>query len=92
MSAKQPRLTWGGRVILTVGHAAARYGMSEAATRQAIGRIRFAPTGNRPVRFDALPPIEPPPIDQRTPCWFQRDLDKAMRARPGTGANLKGHK
>lgn len=79
MSAKQPRLTWGGKVILTVGHAASRYGMTEPAIRQAIRRLPLAP-------------IEPPPIDRRTPTWYQADLDKAMKARPGTGANLRGHK
>lgn len=77
---RENRLTWGGKVILTLSHAAARYKLSSVdAARKAIKRAE-------------LQPIIPPPIDERTPTWYQADLDKVMKARPGTGANLRGHK
>lgn len=70
MTSRQPRLTWGGKVILTLAHAAARYGKTIDATRMALKRA-------------GAEPIDPPPIDERTPTWYQSDLDKLMRPKVG---------
>lgn len=79
MTAREKRLTWGGKVILTLSHAAARYGKTIDSTRMALKRAE-------------LQPISPPPIDERTPTWYQSDLDAAMRHRPGKGAPGRARK
>ncbi len=58
-------LTWHGRPVLTVALAAWRHGVDQAAMRQAL---------RRPPMRD-LPPIEPTPIDARTPTWWQDEFD-----------------
>ena len=70
---------WGGRRILTIPHAAARYGITINAMTKALTRL-------------GLPPIDPPPIDKRTPLYYATELDAAMRTRPGKGANLRGRR
>lgn len=75
-------LRWHSKPILTIPLAAERYGVDPATIRAALRRSTLKD----------LPPIEPPPIDQRTPVWYQRDFDHAWAQRPGKGANLRGHK
>lgn len=82
MPAREPRLTWGGKVILTIPHAAARHRMTVEAMRKAIKRAEAA---------GQIAAIAPPPIDERTPTYYQAELDRLMKTRPGTGANLRGH-
>jgi hypothetical protein len=69
MPTRTPRLTWGGRVILTLGHAATRYRQTKDAVRMAITRAE---------RAGQLARIDPPPIDERTPTWYQSDLDPIL--------------
>lgn len=71
-------LTYGGRRILTVAQAAARYGLTVNAMHKALARL------------PDVRPVEPPPVDARTPVYYLADLDKAMPKRPGRGANLRG--
>lgn len=73
---REPRLTWGGKVILTLSHAATRYKLSVDGVRMAFKRAE-------------LQPIEPPPIDERTPTFYQTAADKVMSHRPGTGHRRK---
>ena len=75
-------LRWHGKPILTVALAALRYGIDQAAMRAALRRP--------PIK--ELEPIDPPPIDARTPVWYQKDFDRAWAQRPGKGANLRGHR
>jgi hypothetical protein len=82
MPTREPRLTWGGKVILTIPHAAARHRMSVDAMRKAIKRAEQA---------GLIAAITPPPIDERTPTYYQTALDKVISERVGTGANLRGH-
>lgn len=79
---REPRLTWGGKVILTIPHAAARYRMTVDACRKAIKRAEAA---------GQITAVAPAPIDERTPTYYQTELDRLMRSRPGPGANLRGH-
>lgn len=78
-------LTWQGRPILTVPLAAARYGVGTSAVRMAVARGLTTKDGT------AVEPINPPPIDDRTPAWWQDQLDEAWGKRVGRGANLRGH-
>ena len=75
----QIRITVDGRLALTVEQATVRYGFSAASA------LRTALT-----RLD--PPVEPVAyLDGRKPLYGATQLDKAMKGRPGRGANLRGH-
>lgn len=76
---KNSLLYWSGKPILTIALAAERYGVAPDAMRKALQR---AP-------LKAVEPIDPPPLGERTPAWWQKDLDPAWDARPGQGANLR---
>lgn len=78
---KNSLLLWRGKPILTVTLAAERYEVEPDAMRKAL---------RRPPLRD-VEPIDPPPLDARTPAWWQADLDAAWDLRPGRGANLRGH-
>jgi hypothetical protein len=69
------RITYDGRLALTIGQAADRYQLGAAAMRKAVQRLSVA----------ALPDS----LDARTPLYLAVDLDRAMKARPGKGANLR---
>lgn len=69
-------LTFNGRMIATVPQLADRHGLTVEAMRQALRRLSVAP-------------VEPAPIDARTPVYFVTEVDRAMKARPGKGANLR---
>lgn len=71
-------LAWHGRPILTIPLAATRYGVGTAAVRMAVKR-------------EHVQEISPPPIDDRTPTFWQDQLDEAWDLRVGRGANLRGH-
>lgn len=79
-------LTWRGRPILTAPLAAARYGVGPSAVRTALMRgLRNPDTGQ------LVQAIDPPPLGERTPAYWQSELDPAWAARAGRGANLRGH-
>lgn len=69
------KITYDGRLALTIGQAADRYGLTADAMKKALRRL----------------PVEalPEPLDARTPLYLATDLDAAMKARPGRGANLR---
>jgi hypothetical protein len=71
-------LAYGGRRILTIAQAAARYGLTVNAMHKALARL------------PDVRAVEPPPIDRRTRVYYLTDLDLAMPTRPGKGANLRG--
>lgn len=71
-------LTWHGKPILTIALAAARYGVGHVAVRMGVARLGVAP-------------VDPPPIDARTPAYWQAEFDEAWDNRVGRGANLRGH-
>jgi hypothetical protein len=72
------KITYDGRLALTIGQAAARYGLSPDAMKKAL----------RGLAVDPLPD----PLDGRTPLYLAAELDQAMKARPGRGANLRGQR
>jgi hypothetical protein len=69
------RITYDGKLALTTAQAARRYGLELATMRKSLSRL----------------PIKPLPeaLDDRTPLYSATELDAAMKARPGKGANLK---
>jgi hypothetical protein len=74
------RITYDGRLALTTAQAAHRYGLTPSAMRTWLSRAATEPL--------------PESLDARTPLYLATELDKAMKARPGKGANLrrpKGH-
>lgn len=69
------RITYDGKLVLTTAQAAARYGLELATMRKALSRLTVQPM--------------PESLDARTPLYPATDLDRAMKARPGKGANLR---
>lgn len=69
------RITYDGRLALTTAQAAARYSLELASMRKTLSRLPIEPL--------------PEPLDARTPLYLATDLDRAMKARPGKGANLR---
>lgn len=69
------RITYDGKLALTTAQAAARYGLSLAGMRTALHRLNF--------------PALPEALDRRTPLYAAAELDQAMKARQGKGANLR---
>ena len=68
-----------GRLALTVEQVTARYGFpSHMHTRKVLSRLS--------------PSVEPVAwLDGRKPLYGAAALDAAIKARPGKGANLRGH-
>lgn len=64
-----------GRLAYTTSQAARRYGVQPASMRKQLDRLGIEPL--------------PEPLDGRTPLYDAEQLDQAMRARPGKGANLR---
>ena len=73
------RILYDGRLALTTAQAAVRYGIGVASMRKTIKRL---------VDQEQIAPL-PEPLDDRTPLYSARDLDAAMKARPGRGAHLR---
>lgn len=69
------RITYDGKLALTTAQAAQRYGLELAAMRKALSRMDLSPL--------------PEPLDARTPLYAAAELDRAMKSRPGKGANLR---
>lgn len=67
------RVTVAGKPALTVTMAAARYGLAPSSMRAALTRLG-----------DTIAPAAM--LDARTPLYLTKDLDAAMRSRPGRGA------
>jgi hypothetical protein len=65
---------YGRRQIATVPQLAERYKLTKNAMHKAL---------NSP---DAPGPIDPPPVDERTPTRYVKDVDTYMGHRPGKGA------
>lgn len=70
------RITIDGKVALTVEQAAERYGMLASSVRVAISREGLEPDGE---------------LDGKKKLYLQSRLDAILKARPGRGANLRGH-
>jgi hypothetical protein len=70
------RITYDGKLALTTAQAARRYGLGPSSMRTTLIRLRIEPL--------------PEPLDGRTPLYLATELDEAMKARPGKGANLRG--
>jgi ribosomal protein S25 len=73
------RITYDGKLAVTVAQAAERYGLELPAMRKALQRLAHE---------RVISPL-PEGIDSRTPLYLATELDKAMKARPGKGANLR---
>lgn len=73
------RITYDGKLALTVSQAAQRYDLELASMRSALHRL--AGQG-------LIAPLDEG-LDARTPLYLATDLDRAMAARPGKGANLR---
>jgi hypothetical protein len=65
---------WGRARIATVPQLAARYSLSTNAMHKALD----AP--------EAPKPIDPPPVDARTPTRYVVEADRYMGHRPGKGS------
>lgn len=72
------RITYDGKLAVTTAQAAARLGLSPVTVRTEILRLGIEPL--------------PEGIDARTPLYLWSSLKAAMDARPGKGANLRGHR
>lgn len=70
------RITYDGKLALTISQAARRYDVDPVTMRQILGRL------------DAVREL-PERLDARTPLYLASELDPAMKARPGRGANLR---
>lgn len=82
METPRVRLTVDGKLALTLRHAAERYGIPQSGLRRDLAREPGAPK-----------PIEPPPIDERTPAYWFQEIDKFVkRERPGKGSPGKPRK
>ena len=70
------RITVDGKLALTLKQVADRYGIPQPGLRRDLSR-----------EADAPKPIEPPPIDERTPAYWFQEIDRFIkRERPGRGA------
>lgn len=74
MTEPEIRITADGRLALTTAQAAVRYGRTLANMRTLLSRLRVEPVAH---------------LDSRTPLYAAVPLDKAIKAMPGKGANLR---
>lgn len=72
------RILYDDELALTTAQFAQRHGLNMAAARKALSRLGVDPL--------------PEQLDGRTKLWPAAPVDEAMQARPGKGANLRGHK
>ncbi len=70
------RITVDGKLALTIEQAAERYGLKDSSMRAALTRLK-----------GKIEPAEH--LDGRKPLYLATPLDKAMKTRPGKGANLR---
>lgn len=70
------RILYDGKLALTTAQFAERHGLSMDTARKALSRLGVDPL--------------PDQLDGRTKLWLATPTDKAMKARPGKGANLRG--
>lgn len=89
MTANQPdpalRITYGRRAATTVALAAAEHGMSVKHMATTLDRLGVAP----------LPRLDDPQqsarLDGRTLLYDRKEIAARLAARPGRGANRRGH-
>jgi hypothetical protein len=79
------RITYGRKVATTVALAATEHGMSVKAMATTLERMGLGPLPR------ADDPTQPARLDGRTLLYDQREITKRLAARPGRGANLRGH-
>lgn len=72
------RILYDDQEALTATLLAKRHGLTLAAARKALSRLGVDPL--------------PEPLDDRTKLWPAEPVERAMKERPGKGANLRGHK
>ncbi len=70
------RITVDGRLALTTAQAATRHDRTRAVMRMLLSRCGVEPVAH---------------LDDRTPLYSAVALDRAIKALPGRGANLRGH-
>lgn len=70
------RITVDGKQALTTRQLAEEFHLDPASVRSAIKRLGLEPVAH---------------LDERTPLYAAAPARKAMRERPGRGANLRGH-
>ena len=71
------RITYDGKLALTTAQFADRHDMTMDTARKTLSRLGVDPV--------------PDQLDGRTKLWLAAPLAKAMKGRPGKGANLRGH-
>jgi hypothetical protein len=72
------RILYDDELAVTTAQFAARYGLTIATAGRTLLRLGVDPL--------------PEQLDGRTKLYLAAPLDEAMQARPGRGANLRGHK
>jgi hypothetical protein len=80
------RITYNRKPATTVALAAAKHGMTVKHMATTLDRCGVEPLPH------ATEPGQPARLDGRTLLYSSADIDKAVAARPGRGANLRGHK
>lgn len=70
------RITVDGKQALTTRQLAEEFSLDSASVRSAIKRLGLEPAAH---------------LDERTPLYAAVAARKALRARPGRGANLRSH-
>lgn len=81
----EPRLTYGGRLIGTIAHAARRHRITANAMHKAVDRMPDVQQIMVEEQGELVPLIS-----NRTPVYYLTEIDKGMGTRPGKGSNLRG--
>ncbi len=76
--ADKIRILYNGKLALTTAQFAERHGLTMDTARKTLSRLGVDPL--------------PEQLDGRTKLWPAAPVDKAMKARPGKGANLRSHR
>ncbi len=71
------RVLYDGKLAITCSQFAEQHGMTMDTARKTLSRLGVDPL--------------PEQLDGRTKLWPAAPVEKAMKARPGKGANLRGH-
>lgn len=79
------RITYGHREATTVALAAAEHGLSVKHMAITLARLGVAPLPR------ADDPTQPARLAGRTLLYPAAEIRKRLKARPGRGANLRGH-
>lgn len=80
------RITYGRKAATTVALAAAEHGMSVKHMVITLVRLGVVPLPR------ADDPTQPARLDGRTLLYDRQEIARRLAARPGRGANLRGHK